>query len=267
MREKIKNSPITFSAPIATCSGLLLQDHQTLEIPSMLRPKPTTGLTRTGKLLDWWITSDLFLESGMRRTATMKWEEHRCTCFKVSFSETTYLESRLSPLSSTSSWSQDADTLETLTKSWTLELCHPAKSSRLPGTERWFSLDALLRVKLVKQTPCQSPRSLTRKLEPPFQMPETLVSSCAQPFALIWAAFQFLTWEHTRDGSASAMDQSTTNLAVFVRDQPRVTFHPSTIRCTENSFVLKRWSSPTSHLSICTFEMPVLVLDTIWCKC
>merc|ERR1712151_66928 len=126
------------------------------------------------------------------------------------------------------------------TKSSTLVISHPVKFFRPLGMENLSSLDVSPRVRLAPLTPYQNQLNLIKTQLSLSQMLETLMSSYALPFALIWAAFQFPTWEHTRDGCAFATVPFTTSSDVCVRDQRLVTFHPLTIRCTEKRCVLKR---------------------------
>merc|ERR1719270_203530 len=86
-------------------------------------------------------------------------------------------------------------------------------------------------------------------------MPVTQMLWCVPQFALILAAFLYLTLVRIKVGCVSATDLYTTNSVVFVKDLPLVTFPQSTIRCMVKFSVSRKCNSLTSHPSICMSEL------------
>ena len=187
--ERTRSWPIICSPLTAKCFGSLHHDHRTSEIHLMQRQRPTTGSMKTGKQYMTKRSSLTFafmlmIGYGMRKTETMKLEEHKCTCYKASSWETTYLEWRQCWHSCTSRWLQESGTFETHTKSWILERFHLVKFCKQPGTEKWFSSGAWLRVKLVRPTLYRNLLNLTRRRSLPSLMPETRMLLSVLQFVL-----------------------------------------------------------------------------------
>lgn len=78
MKERTRSSSTMFYAQKNLSSGLLHPDHPTLEIHLTSKQRLITGLMR--------------IDSGMKKTKTMKSKELRFTCFKDSLLVVMFLE-------------------------------------------------------------------------------------------------------------------------------------------------------------------------------
>jgi len=235
MRERTKSLLTTFSVPRDQLTGSLPQDHPTSEILLIPRPRPITGLMR--------------IDSGTKKTETMKSRELKCTWCKDSSFQLTLLESRLLSPSFITKWSLEPDILETPTRNSISLSSHQVNASKLLGTVRSSSLEDLPSLKLKIPTPFHWPPNWIKSLSPLFPTLVTPRFWSAQPFAPIWDVFQYHILVHTRDGFACVTDPSTTNSEESDKDQLKQTCHTSTTRSSAQSSVLKSNSSLTSHQS------------------
>ena len=128
------------------------------------------------------------------------------------------------------------------------------KFFKLLGTEKLFSSEDLLFLKLDKKMPFQQLPYWIKNHLLHFQMLETHKFWCALLFAPIWVAFQCHISELTRDGFAYVTVPSMISSEELDKDQHKLTCHTSTTLCTVESFASKSRSSQTSHQSISTSE-------------
>ena len=190
----------------------------------------------------------------MRKIVTMKLDVLSFTWPKDSSLETIVLESRLSSTLFTLKWSPDADTSVILTRNSIFLSFLQVRFFRPPGMERWFSSDVSQSLRSIAPTLFQLQLFSIKSQRPQFPMLVTLQFFAAQLFVLIWVAFQSHISELMEVGFAFVTDLFTINSEEWDRDQPLLTFHSLTTRCTDQSFVLRRCSTLTSHPFSSMFE-------------